>query len=134
MLKIKIAAAAAVGLLLQAQAFAGSYYGQNVVVSGNVGYGSVLAARDSSDSTQSISCYVGAYVTNADITNTTANVYLSCGATDSTGKSYSCYTYNPPDTWVKMMTSMNEISWIYFYGDSAGHCQGLNVDQGSQYL
>jgi hypothetical protein len=135
MVKFKIAAAAAaIALLLQTQAFAGVYTGQTVVVSGNVAYGSVLAARDSADSKGSISCYLGSYVTNADITNTTANNYLSCGATDATGHSYSCYTNNPPATWITMMASINEVSWIYFYGDAAGHCQGLNVSQGSQYL
>lgn len=134
MVKFKFAAAAAVGLFIQAQAFAGAYYGSTVSVGSIYASGSVLAARDSADSTAYISCYIGAYVTNADITNTTTNNYLSCSASDSAGHTYGCYTYNPPATWVTMMASINEVSWIYFYGDSAGHCQGLNVSQGSQYL
>jgi hypothetical protein len=135
--KLKIAVAAAVvasGLLSQTPSFAGSYYGTSVYVGSNLGYGAVLATRDSADSNASIGCYIGAYVTNADVTNTSTITYLSCGATDSTGKYYGCYVNNPPASWVTMMASINEVSWIYFYGDSAGHCQGLNISQGSSYL
>ena len=137
MRKFKIAAAivaTTAGFLFQAQSFAGAYYGSSVYVGSNSGSGAVLATRDSADSNASIGCYIGAYVTNADVTNTSAITYLSCGATDSTGKYYGCYVNNPPATWVTMMASINEISSIYFYGDSAGHCQGLNIWQGSAYL
>jgi len=137
MTKLKITAAvaaAAAGLLFQSPSFAGSYSGQSVYVGSGFAYGAVLATRDSGDSNAAIGCYIGAYVTNADVTNTSTITYLSCSATNATGASYYCYVNNPPATWVTMMSSINEISWIYFYGDSAGHCQGLNVSQGSSYL
>ncbi|HEX4375664.1 MAG TPA: hypothetical protein VHZ99_00770 [Steroidobacteraceae bacterium] len=132
--KFKIAAAATVGLLLQAHAFAGVYTGSSVTVSGSTASGSVYATRFSSDTRAGIGCYLGAYVTNADITNTSANVYLSCSATNSAGTTYSCYVNNPPAVWVTMAASINEVSWIYFYGDAQGHCQGLNVEQNSNNL
>jgi hypothetical protein len=134
MFKVKIAAAAAVGLLLQAQAFAGVYSGSGVTVSGTTASGSVYASRFSADTKQGIGCYLGAYVTNADITNTSANTYLSCSATNASGTTYSCYTNSPPAVWITMMASINEVSWIYFYGDAQGHCQGLNVEQNSNNL
>jgi hypothetical protein len=134
MFKVKIATAAAIGLLLQAQAFAGIYTGSSVTVSGNTASGSVYQTRYSGNSTEGIGCYIGAYVANADITNTSANVYLSCSATNSSGTSYSCYVNNPPAAWITMMSSINQVSWIYFYGDSQGHCQGLNVEQNSNNL
>ena len=132
MRKLKIAAAMAVGLLSQTPSFAGAYYGTTVVVGSIYGYGSLVAARDSGDSKQAIGCYIGAYVTN--VTDTVANNYLSCSATDAAGNSYYCYDYTPPDTWIKMVAALNSTSWIYFYGDSSHHCQGLNTQQGSAYL
>jgi hypothetical protein len=134
MFNFKIATAAAIGLLLQAQAFAGIYTGSSVTVSGYTASGSVYQTRFSSNSTEGIGCYIGAYVANADITNTSANVYLSCSATNSSGTTYSCYVNNPPAVWITMMSSINQVSWIYFYGDSQGHCQGLNVEQNSNNL
>ena len=112
----------------------GVYSGSGVTVSGSTASGSVYASRFSGDTKQGIGCYLGAYVTNADITNTSANVYLSCSATNASGTTYSCYTNNPPAVWVTMMASINEVSWIYFYGDAQGHCQGLNVEQNSNNL
>ena len=36
--------------------------------------------------------------------------------------------------WLALVSSLNEASWIYFYGDASHHCLGINSQQGSNYL
>jgi hypothetical protein len=123
MKKLPIIAALAAGLLLQSGAFAGVNSAQTTVAGSSYGYGAFHDARFNSGSTEAVSCYIGAYVTT--YTSTVTSNYISCSATNTAGQNYYCYVYNPPATWVTMVSGMNESSWIYFYGDSAHHCLGI---------
>jgi len=125
-------AALTAGLLIQSTVFAGANANNTVSVSTNIGYGAFRDARNNSGSIERISCYLGAYVTT--VGNTVSNNYIQCSATAANGASYYCYAYSPPETWVQLVAALNETSWIYFYGDSAHHCQGINSSQDSSNL
>jgi hypothetical protein len=130
--KFKIVAALATGLVLQSAAFAGANTTTQTTVGSIYGYGAFHDARNNSGSTERLSCYLGAYVST--YTSSTTSNYVQCSATAANGASYYCYTYNPSSAWISLVTSMNESSWVYFYGDSSHHCLGINLEQGSNYL
>jgi len=130
--KLFTVAALTAGLLIQSTVFAGANSNNTVSVGTANASGAFHDARNNSGSTERISCYLGAYVST--IGNTVTNNYISCSATAANGASYYCYVYSPPETWVQLVAALNESSWIYFYGDSAHHCQGLNSSQDSSNL
>jgi hypothetical protein len=130
--KLRIVAALTAGLLIQSTVFAGANTNTTTYVGTNVGYGALRDARSNSGSTESINCYLGAYVTAAG-SAVTSN-YIQCSATAPNGAFYYCYAYNPSPAWLALVASLNESSWIYFYGDDAHHCMGINSSQGSNYL
>ncbi len=132
MKKLTTVAALTVGLLAQSVVFAGSNANNTVSVGSISGSGGFRDARSNSGSTESISCYLGTYVTT--IGNTTTSNYISCSAVAASGASYYCYAYSPPETWVQMVAALNESSWLYFYGDSSHRCQGISSSQGSANL
>ena len=125
-------AALTAGLLVQSTVFAGANNNYSVSVSSISGSGSFRDARSNSGSTESVSCYLGTYVST--IGNTVTNNYISCSAVAANGTSYYCYASNPPTTWVNLVAALNESSWLYFYGDTAHHCQGISSSQGSANL
>jgi hypothetical protein len=130
--KLRIATTLTAGLLVQSAVFAGANTASNTYVGTNYAYGALKDARNNSGSTERLSCYLGAYV--SAYTSTTTSNYIQCSATAANGTSYYCYAYNPSSAWISLVTSLNESSWIYFYGDSAHHCLGINSEQGSNYL
>lgn len=132
MKKLITVAAVTAGLLFQAAAFAGANSNNTVSVGSISGSGGFRDARSNSGSTESISCYLGTYV--SVIGNTSSINYISCSATSASGANYYCYAYSPPETWVQMVAALNESSWLYFYGDSSHRCQGISSSQGSANL
>ncbi|MET0497013.1 MAG: hypothetical protein ABW106_01945 [Steroidobacteraceae bacterium] len=130
--KLSIVAALTAGLLLQSSVFAGANTNTSTTVGSNFGYGALKDARNNSGSTENVSCYLGAYVST--YTSSTTSNYIQCSATAANGASYYCYTYNPSPAWLALVSSLNESSWIYFYGDASHHCMGINSQQGSSYL
>lgn len=130
--KLRIAAALTAGLLLQSTVFAGTNSQSNTTIGTNLAYGALKDARNNAGSTETISCYLGAYVSAAGVTATSN--YIQCTAIAANGASYYCYAYNPSPAWLSLVAALNESSWIYFYGDSAHHCIGINSSQGSNYL
>lgn len=81
--------------------------------------GSLVAARGSSDSMQSIGCLT--YSSNRGV----------CVARDSAGNSGACYSINP-DT-VQAMRSLDSDSYLYFDWDENGVCTFLFVQKSSIY-
>jgi hypothetical protein len=130
--KLLTVAALTAGMLIQSTVFAGANTNTTTYVGTNLAYGAFRDARSNYGTTESINCYLGAYVSTAG--SSVTNNYIQCQATSPSGASYYCYAYNPSPAWLALVSSLNESSWIYFYGDSAHHCLGINSSQGSNYL
>lgn len=132
-LRATIASTATIWAALLSQgALAGASLAVPVQVGSNYAGGTFTGARYSGDTTQHIGCSLSTYVTH--ITDTSAHLYLACAGTDATGNTYYCYDYTPPDSWVKIVVALNLTSYVYFYGDSQHHCQGLTSSQNSLYF
>jgi hypothetical protein len=111
-----IIAAVTGGLLLQSAAFAGYDFHSTTTVGSTYAYGALRDARNSSNTTE----YIGCYVYN-DLSSHTD--FLSCSATDAQGHSYYCYANNEP----QLEAGLNEASYVYFYGDTSHHCQAIET-------
>lgn len=131
--KLAMAISLAAGLALQSTANAGLNTAGNVVVSSGVAYGAVTDTRYSGNTREYIGCAHSA--TKAAASNSTLNLnYISCSATDATGRSYYCSSYNPPQQWIDSVSGVNTNTWVYFWADANGNCLGLYMVRGSAYL
>jgi hypothetical protein len=82
--------------------------------------GSLSSARTSSDTLQFISCELY------------ANGNISCRARDAAGNLRSCHTTDA--AYAKVVTMINDSSFVFFQWDDAGNCTNLLVRNGSNYL
>ncbi len=104
-----------------------SSYQVYVDTSSQSAYGTVSAARYSSDSSQEIGCYEGP--------NT-----VGCYASDASGNYLSCVNayYNPdgvPTYLPTVISGINAASYIYFVVDpNTGECGIVQIDNGSEYI
>ncbi len=106
-------------------AFAGLNGGSEVVISGDLAYGSYGDVRYSADSTQYISCY-----TQHPSGGTT---YGGCQARSASGASKSCYTTDPAMlTIIQSMGSRTDYVW--FRTDASGGCSRISAVSGSHML
>jgi hypothetical protein len=118
-----IIAAAAGALLLQSAAFAGYDFHATTYVGSTYAEGALRDARNSSNNVE----YIGCYIYN----NLAAGGdYFGCSASDAHGNTYYCYASNVS----QLEAALNDASWVYFYGDSSHHCQGVETTNFSYNL
>lgn len=114
------------GLALPTVAIAGYHHISEVVVRTNQAYGSVAAARNSSDNFQYIGC--------GTIVDTIwgGGTYGQCTAEDRNGVRVACRTTNPE--MMQAMATVGELSFISFVFNSSGTCTYVYVTNASNYL
>jgi hypothetical protein len=100
------------------------YSPSTVGVTPSAGYGSMGSARNSSDTRQYIGCSVDTYATG-----TAASVY--CSATDASGRTAACASYNP--VLVAAANSLSGDSYVAFYFDGSGTCTELYTTTASSF-
>lgn len=134
MKKLALAVSLAAGLALQPVAHAGVNSNSSVSVSttGYYAYGGLHDARFNSGSTEYINCTLRGTVST--YTSTTTSNFIQCIGRNTAGAMYYCYAYNPPTTWVDIVSSLNESSSLYFRGDASHHCLHIEVTNASYYL
>jgi hypothetical protein len=82
------------------------------------GGGSLVDARGSTDSIQSMGCY----------TNGTS---AGCTAVNKDGVAGSCFTVDP--IMIDTIESISSESYVYFQWDKSGYCYFVSVTNGSQF-
>lgn len=118
------AAAAAIG----STAFAGAHYANPVYVATGIAYGQLHAARFSSNTKEFIGCAVMGNTTS------TTTTYVSCSASDASGKSVYCSKYNPSYQLIQAAQAANEASYIIFNLNSNYECTYVYVSNNSSNL
>lgn len=103
---------------------AGYYANNGVTVQSTYAYGSIGAARHSSDSNQYIACETFAS------SGSSPEVY--CYANDASNKYLSCASLDA--NLVAVGGRANSASAIYFSTDGSGTCTGIYVTNGSHQL
>ncbi len=104
-------------LSIAGSASAGKRDTEQVSRTSNWGRGSLGSARNSSDNNQSIGCSMGAY--------SSGTVFATCHATDSSGTTTFCYTYEP--SVVRAVATMSDESEIYLRRDG-NDCEIVQID------
>lgn len=89
-------------------------------------YGTLSAARVSSDDTQSIGCLLE----TAGVAGETQR--LECYAKDVEGQSLSCVSHSA--NLIRVARALPGYGWMYFRRDAAGECIYLQIRLGSPYL
>jgi hypothetical protein len=104
---------------------AGYRNNQQVIVdtSSRVAYGTMGAARNSSDSNQMLACAI--------FGSATSSLEAYCFATDQNGASLSCHSLN--SNVIAAAQHAGSDSYIYFVADSSGTCTTVDVYNGSEY-
>ncbi|MCO7225003.1 hypothetical protein [Pleionea sp. CnH1-48] len=119
---MKLKTFALIATLISSSVFAGFTNHYQINVSSTTAYGSMIGARNSSDSTQYIVCsYVGF----------SSNPYGICSARNSAGTSKSCTTTQAHH--VEQIRGLSNESYLYFQWDSNGKCTYIYSSTGSMY-
>ena len=117
MKKFTVAVSLAAGLLLQSTVtYSGTRFSDPIVVSTNVAYGGLRAARQSSNTNEYIGCAV--YGT----TQSSYTTYVACSARNAAGKTFACSKYSPSYVLVQAALAVSGSSSVIINSDSAGNC------------
>ena len=95
------------------------------LIGGGSAYGSMVGARDSSDTTQQIGCSMYSY-------SSSSTAFAYCDAKDKDNKSLTCYSYNL--SMREAVQAITDSSYIYFTADSSAVCTYLSVQNKSYYM
>jgi hypothetical protein len=112
-------AVAAAALMAQSSVFAGQSSGSTVVVGSTYAYGSLKAARNSSDTKQYIGCAIGAQPGQTP--------GIQCSAQNASGTSIYCADNAPSAAAIAMVSGINDSSYVYFVADSNHNCSYIVV-------
>lgn len=129
MKKIVSALVLAVGIGASSIAGAGAYFTNPVYIGNNIAYGSMRAARFSTNNREHIGCNVyGA--TNQG----TATTYVSCSAVNANGVGWGCSTYSPAPQLVQAALAVSASSYVIVQSDSNYNCTYIYVSNNSGYM
>lgn len=119
----KVLVAACFAIAANSVAYAGAVNPSIVVVNTGQAYGTLAAARSSSDTLEYIGCQTVA---------TTTGLQLSCSAQNSSGVSTYCNSTN--QYMVNMAMGISQASYVSFQWDSSHNCTSVVVSNSSLYL
>ena len=107
---------------------AGPKYSYPVSVGSDYVYGSLGTARNSADGNQAIGC-----TTSGQFSNGVGYNMAFCSATDSQGRSASCWVASNAGTMAQSLASLGTDSLLYFTFDASGNCTFIYVENYSYF-
>ncbi len=99
-----------------------------VSIGSGTAYGSVGTARNSADGSQMIGC-----TTIGQLSNGVGYNMASCSATDSQGRSASCWVASNSSAMAQSLASLGTDSFLYFTFDASGNCTFIYVENYSMF-
>jgi hypothetical protein len=125
--KLAILVSVAAALSLGTATYAGNSDSSTVNIdSSGYAYGAINATLESADAVQYIGCQIGS--------DTTTSAYVSCFASDVTGRQEYCYDSNPSAATLSNLSAVSGSSVVGFQPDSTGRCSFIAVYNVSIYF